>query len=82
MGALDNAGGVYLLTLGVLALLGWAFLILCDWIRALDRRDRAKKFPASVGTLTGEKDGTSKTATTIPDSISIARFDKKSKGVA
>lgn len=82
MGALDNAGGVYLLTLCALALLGWAFLILCDWARTLDRQDRAKKVPASGEALTGKKDGTSKTATTISDLSSIAQTAEESKGAA
>lgn len=80
MGALDNAGGVYLLTLCALALLGWAFLILCDWIRALDWQNRAKKDPASGEALTGRKDGV-RVGQTSNIKI-IAQFDKKSKGVA
>lgn len=80
MGALGNPGGVYLLTLCALALMGWAFLILCDWARTIDRRDRAKKDPASGGTLTGQKDGV-RVGQTSNIKI-IARSAEKSKGAA
>lgn len=52
MGALNNAGGVYLLTLGALALLAWAFLSLTDRIRELDQLERAKKKPLGCGYTT------------------------------